>query len=775
MKSEKGYRSVVKWLLLLSAVVLVSCSQTKFVPQGEYLLNKVELEPDNTEIDKEEAKTFVRQKENHKILGFAKFYLLLYNLSSKKKSEGWLKKIGEAPQIYDEELADRSVRQLKQYMENKGFYQAQVNKEVVLNERKQKADLTFTIKGGKRYSIHEVRYHFSQPELKEIFMSDSLNRRFRPGKPFDIYDLETQQEEIVKLYRNKGYFYFSKNLVRFVADTTQYKHQVILDLHVGDVRGSKIDSAKVLRPFYLNRLNYSVIPGSASVDDFESGGVSFSDTLAWGKSRLFLPEQYRYPPGLFQRSTLINSGDLYKISEVENTFNTFNRLGQFRYVDIQFEETYPDQDSNLIDCNVRLVPMSKQSLSFDVDGTNSSGDFGVAGNIYYQHRNIFNGAEALQVKLTGALERTSYTSDDESEYYNTRELGAEAKLSIPKLLGPGKFIRSFRRNLPKTVINFGYNYQSRPEYTRTISNVKLGYDWKTSQLYSHSWNFLDLNLVHLFEFDEAFVDSIEDLYIKSSFIDHFIFSTNYTLTYNNQGKNLKDSYTYVKFNVESSGNTLWLLSKLTGQEKHTDSSSDSLVYYQFLGTQYSQYLKGDIEIRRGIRLDEYNRLVGRFFFGIGVPYGNSQTLPYEKQYFAGGANGIRAWQARSLGPGTYSASDDSYPTQLSDIKIEGNIEYRYKLIGKMEGALFVDAGNIWAINSYDTRDGAQFKFSKFYRQIAVGTGTGFRFDLNYFILRFDVGLKLCDPSADSGERWIIGNRSFTSDDLNFTFAIGYPF
>ena len=764
-----------KWLLLVVTALLVSCSQTRFVPQGEYLMNKVELEPDDPEINKEEAQNFVRQKGNHKILGFVKFYLLLYNLSSKNKTDDWLKKIGEAPQIYDDVLAERSVTQLKQYLENKGYYHAQVSKKVDFNERKRKANLKFEIKGGERYSIHSIRYHFSEPKLEEIFMSDSLNRRFRPGKPFDIYDLEKQQEDIVQLYRNRGYFYFSKNLVRFVADTTRYKHQALLDLYVGDVYGSKVDSAKVLRPFFVNRINYLVIPGNSSLDSYQSGADVFTDTLSWRSSQLFQPDQYRYPPGLFQRSTLMNSGDLYKITEVENTFNAFNRLGQFRYVDIQFQETYPERDSNLIDCNIRLVPMSKQSLSFDVDGTNSSGDFGVAGNIYYQHRNIFNGAEALQVKLTGALERTSYTSDDVSEYYNTRELGAEAKLSIPKLLGPGKYIRSFRRNLPKTVINFGYNYQSRPEYTRTISNVKLGYDWKTSQFYSHSWNFLDLNLVHLYEFDEAFVDSIEDLYIKSNFIDHVIFANNYTFTYNNQRANLKDSYTYVKFNVESSGNVLWLMSKLTGQQKHTDSSSDSLVYYQFLNTQYSQYLKGDIEVRRSVRLDEYNRLVGRLFFGIGVPYGNSRTLPYEKQYFAGGANGIRAWQARSLGPGTYSASDESYPTQLSDIKLEGNIEYRYKLIGKMEGALFVDVGNIWAVNDYDTREGAQFKFSKFYRQLAVGTGTGFRFDLNYFILRVDVGLKLCDPSADWGERWIVGNRSFTSDDLNFTFAIGYPF
>lgn len=763
-------------MILIAMIILTACSQTKFVPENQYLLNKVELELDDPAVNKEEAKTYIRQKENYKILGFVKFYLLLYNLSSKKKTDDWLKRIGEAPQVFDEVLMQRSNEQLEQYMHNKGYYMAKVSDEVEYNDKKRKATVKFDIESGERYKIRDVRYHFMSRDLRSVFMNDSINLQFKAGKPFDIYDLQKQQDRIVKLYKNNGYFYFTKNQVRYLADTLKYEKEVVLDLFVGETQDSQVDSTKVLTAFYLNKFNYHILPGNSPVDAYQFGGTNYTDTIRWDHSELFLTKHFRYPASLFNRTNLMQEGDLYKVNEVENTFNALNRLRQFRYVDIQFKETYPERDSNLLDCNIRLAPLNKQSVSVDLEGTNTDGDLGVAGNIYYQHRNVFQGAEVFQLGFKGAIQRMRREVDGQQEYFNTRELGVDANLSIPKLLGPGKFIRNFRRNLPKTIVNVGYNYQRRPEYTRTISTVRFAYDWKTSAYLSHIWSFLDMNLVHVFEYDPEFINSIKDLYIKSSFTDHFIFANNYSIIYNNQQINSKENYTYVRFNAESSGNTLWILSELTNQPKYINPQEDSTFqYYEFLNTQYAQYLKADIEIRRGIYIDRYNSIVGRFFVGAGLPYGNSRVLPYEKQYFAGGANSIRAWQVRSLGPGTYTAPEGVYPNQSSDIKIEGNIEYRFKLIGKLEGALFVDAGNIWAINKYDNREGALFMFNEFYKQFAVGTGTGLRLDLSYFILRVDYGMKLRDPSAEDGNMWIIGNRKLTGNDFNLTFAIGYPF
>ncbi|MDX8338708.1 BamA/TamA family outer membrane protein [Draconibacterium sp. IB214405] len=769
-----------KWIAVLSAMLLASCSQTRFVSEQEYLLQKVELEIDNQNVSKEEAKAVLRQKENYKILGFIKFYLLLYNMSSKKKTDDWLKRIGEAPQIYDKVLADRSVEQLEQYMDQRGYYQAKIDQEIVFNEKKQKAVLKFLVESGDQYKIKRVDYHFETPELQAIFFNDSTKFRMRPGTAFDIYELEKQQQRIVNLYQNNGYYYFSKNQVRYLADTTLYEKQVNLDLFIGEAQASQIDSFRLLKPYYINKFYYSVMPGNTPVTANRQNSFNFSDTISWGNSVLYNNRQVSYPPGLFNRTNQMKSGDLYKVNEVESTFNALNRLRQFRFVDIQFNETYPEQDSNLLDCNIRLAPLNKQSTSFDIEGTNTSGNLGVAGNIYYQHRNMFKGAEVFQLRLKGATERMHRTTTDGgTEAFNTREFGVEGNLMIPKLLGPGKYIRSFGKYLPKTVFTAGFNYQRRPEYTRNITNFKVGYDWKTSQDFQHIWNFLDVNVVRLYEFDSTFINSIQDLYIKSSFTDHLIFAMNYSIIFNNQRLTSSKNYTYARLNVESSGNLLYSLSEIFNRDKLVEQdtiTNETLEYYRFFNIRFAQYVKADIEFRRAIQIDRYNSVVGRAFAGVGLPYGNSRVLPYEKQYFAGGANGIRAWQVRSLGPGTYKPEEENaYPNQSSDIKLEANLEYRFRLLGSLEGALFLDAGNIWAINNNDNREGAQFKLNKFYKQFAVGTGTGFRFDLSYFILRTDVGMKLHDPAAAKGERWIIGNRGLTGDDFTFSFAIGYPF
>lgn len=768
-----------KWIIVLTAMLLASCSQTRFVAEQEYLLQKVELDIDKQELNKEELKSVLRQKENYKILGFIKFYLLLYNMSSKKKNDDWLKRIGEAPQLYDERLAERSSEQLKGYMGQRGYYQAKVSQDVQLNEKKQKAKLKFSVESGPQYKIRRINYHFKTPELQRIFYNDSTRYRMPPGAPFDIFEMEKQQKRIVNLYQNNGYYYFSNNQVRYLADTTLYEKQVILDLFIGETQASQIDSLKILKPYYINKFYYSVMPGNTPVTAGREDIYDFSDTLKWDNSTLYANHHITYPPELFIRTNQLESGSLYNIKEVENTFNALNRLRQFRFVDIQFDETYTQQDSNLLDCSIRLAPLNKQSTSFDIEGTNTSGNLGVAGNIYYQHRNLFRGAEVFQLRLKGATERLHRTVSGGTEAFNTREFGVESSLMVPKLLGPGKYIRSFGRYLPKTVFTAGYNYQRRPEYTRTITNFKFGYDWKTSQNYQHVWNFLDVNVVRLYEFDAGFINSIRDLYIKSSFTDHLIFAMNYSLIFNNQRLASNKRYTYARLNIESSGNLLYGLSELAGRDltfEQDSATNESSEYYKLFNIRFAQYLKADIELRRAIRIDRYNSVVGRVFAGVGIPYGNSRVLPFEKQYFAGGANGIRAWQVRSLGPGTYSPEDENaYPNQSSDIKLEANIEYRYRLLGSLEGALFLDAGNIWAINNNDNREGAVFKVNKFYRQFAVGTGTGFRFDLSYFILRADIGMKLRDPAAIKGERWIIGNRSLKGDDFTFSFAIGYPF
>jgi len=768
----------LKIIAFAGVLFLFSCSPVKFVPEEKYLVSNVQVEIDNQNINKETAKSLIKQKENYKILGFLKFHLLLYNLSSKKKTDDWLKRIGEPPQVYDEDLTTKSEDQLRQYANSKGYFRASVSSDIIIKEKKRKVIVNYKLTSGEQYLIKRINYQIKDSVLQSIYLSSSVKSEIKAGDAFDIDLMEKHQMDIVELFKNNGYFYFSKDDVKFVADSSVYEKQVLVDLLIRPAKNSQLDSAKVFQPFYLNNFYYSILPGNTPVTLSRDSVGIFSDTITWGNSTLYRNKQVRYPPALFDRTMRLTKGSLYNNADVESAFNGFNRLRQFRFVDIQFKEVDSQNDSNLLDCFVRLAPLNKQSTSFDIEGTNTSGNFGVAGNVTYMHRNLFRGAEVFQLSFLGGIERLEKQNEGGSEYFNTTEFGVESSLMIPKLLGPGRFLKDFERFLPKTVVGLGYNYQRRPEYTRTINTVKFGYDWKSTEDLRHVWNLLDYNQVNVFDYDPKFIEGIQDLYIKSSFTDHLIFAMNYSLIFNNQRMNTIKNYTYVKFNIEASGNLLWAISELTNRDKYQAVDSLGNVqaeYYQVFNTRFAQYIKTDIEYSRGFSIDKYNSIVSRAFFGIGVPYGNFDVLPFEKKYFSGGANGIRAWPVRSLGPGTYKASPDEYPNQTADIKLEANMEYRFKLIRFVEGALFLDAGNIWAVNEKDNREGAQFQFSKFYKQIALGTGTGLRFDMSYFILRLDLGVKLRDPSIPENRGWILGYRPYSNNDLNLSFAIGYPF
>ena len=635
--------------VLITVVFFSACSPVKFVPEGKYLLNKVDVEIDNPKITKDETKLHIRQKENYKILGFAKFHLWLYNLSPKNKSEGWLKKIGEPPEIFDPALITASENRLKQYLANRGFFRTNVESNVTLREKKQKANVKYNIKTGEQYKIREVNYHVGDSALKTLFFADSVNSFIKPGTSFDFNLLEEQRTRIVNLFKNEGYFYFSNDEVSYLADSSKHLQEIILDIYIG--MGPGTPQSRRFIPHYLDHIYISVLPGSVPVSSDQTGSGQYSDTLEWYKHTLFSNPEIKYRSGLFRSLLQMESGSLYRLNDARHTFESFNRLRQFRFIDIQFNQSAVYPDSNLLDCNIRLAPLSKQAFSFDLEGTNTSGNMGVGGNFNYKHRNMFRGAEVFQVNLKGAMERQQRILENESEHFNTREVGIETSLTIPKIVGPEILVSAFRDFLPKTILSLGYNYQRRPEYTRTISNIRYGYDWMTSENKKHLWNLMDFNMVRLYKFDPGFINLIRDLYIKSSFTDHLIMSTNYLFIYNTQQVGVLRNYNYLRFNIESAGNTLYLFSELLNRSmtQSVDTIGPGMSeFYTILNTRFAQYIKSDVEFRYGHIIDAYNSLVGRAFIGVGLPYGNFDVLPFEKKYFAGGANGIRAWQVRSL-------------------------------------------------------------------------------------------------------------------------------
>jgi len=762
-------------VLMISILMFGSCRTTRFVPENEYLLNNIVVKVDDKNLKKEDIKTHIKQKENLKILGFMKFHLWVYNHSSSKKTDDWLKKIGEAPVLYDEFQTQRSKDQLKIYLNNKGYYNAIIDDTLIYDNKVRKLDLIFDIKASQPYRIQNFTYLIKDPQLEDIILKDTVNRLLKPNDIFDLDDLNAERQRLTRFLNDRGYYKFNEQFIRFQADTNFYSLKVDLIANIDDALIDNLESEVVSHRKYKIR-EYHIFPTFKPVDLTGTQEGSNLDTLKKENYSIIYSGKLKYKPELFSEINRLPDSLYYSTLNAEKTYRALNRIRQFKLINIGFEETgFFDQDTiPLLDCRMQLSPMPRQNTSVDVEGTNSSGNLGVAANFNYQHRNIFRGAEVFDFQATIARERQQL----DGYVFNTQEYGFESSVTIPKFLGIHKMKQWFTFQIPETKFTTGFNYQSRPDYTRNITNLKFGYNWKTRNNHSHTLNLADLNYVILYDLNEDFINSIEDLYIKSSFTDHLILAGNYTWIYNTQNINKREDYKYYKVNFESSGNLLWLYSNIVNKDKtiaiDTITNTES-AYYEVLGIRFAQYLKGDFEYRYGHIVNGISSLVGRTFVGIGFPYGNFNVLPFEKKYFTGGANGIRAWQVRSLGPGTYNAPSGVYPNQSADIKLEANLEYRFKLFWLMEGALFLDAGNIWAINSLDNREGALFKFNEFYKQIAVGTGTGLRFDFTYFIFRLDLGLKLRDPSLPEGKRFIPGNYILNSEHLNLSFAIGYPF
>lgn len=735
-----NFRAII---LLIGVLFLSACNSTKYVPEGKYLLNKMTVKVDDDRIKKQELKTHIRQKENLRIIGTFKFHLWLYNLSSKKNENGWFKQIGEAPVIYDETQTFRTKAQLQRYMQNKGYYNVAINDTALYNPHKRKVNLLFDIKAGQPYIIRHYFYSFKDEGLKDIVLKDTVNQLLKTGDIFDVDILNAERQRVATHLKNCGYYQFAEDYITFSADTNFYNHKVDLTVSFDDAVLRNDENEIIPHQKYRIR-NFLINPTFKTID--LSGTIADQplDTLRMNDYIITWSGKLKYKPSLFSSVNRMRDSTYYSLQNAEKTYRAINRLKQFKVINIGFQETnsFSEDTIPLLDCKMQLSPLPSKNISVDIEGTNSSGNLGVAGNLNFQHRNVFRGAEILDFQLRGARERQQAFLNDNSFNFDTRELGFESSLTFPKFLSFITWKGMFRFQTPETKLTAGYNYQERRDYTRTITNLKFGYNWKTSAFHFHTLNVVDLNYVILPELKDDFINLIKNLYIKSSFTDHLISATNYSWLYNTQNINKREDYKYFKINLESAGNLLSQYANLINKNKtvFVDTvRNQQSSYYEIFNIRFAQYVKGDFEYRYGYIIDRLSSLMGRAYVGVGVPYGNFDVLPFEKKYFTGGANGIRAWQVRSLGPGTYKSPVDSLgnnrniPNQLSDIKLEANLEYRFKLLWIMEGAFFMDAGNIWAINNKDNREGAVFKVNEFYKQIAVGTGLGLRFDFTYFL------------------------------------------
>ncbi len=771
---QRVYKYIYHSLLLL-VFGLYGCRSTKYVANDELLLNRVQIKTSSSkDISKTELKSYLRQDANHRILGTFRFYLGIYNLSNinkENKINKGLRKMGEPPVIYDSMLVDKSVEQMTLYLNNQGYFLANVEG-TTKTKRKKKVKVIYSIDPGTRYTLKELYYQIEDTAVKPFVMADTMRAALRKNRGFTLDAHNRERSRIARRLQNQGFYNFSKEYIYFIADSTIGNYQIndtLVLVRPSEQVAGRDENGNHAR-YKINNVNFQI--GEDFKLDDDSDYFSQLDTINYEGNNIIFKGKPLFRSSVLTNSSLINSGDYYQLDLVDKTQSLLGGLRLFKFINIQFDELDNKKDSAgnyLLDCYINVVPTTFQSVGFALEGTNSSGNLGAAGNINYQHKNIFKGAELFSLNARISRQNQFVNRGSFSERFNTLEAGGETSVVFPSFIVPFKIEKFRQKYNPKTTIALSYNYQERPDYTRTIASSRLGYVWKSGSQSSHSLFPLDFNLVKIPYVDERFKAIIDNTFLKHTYENHLILNLNYSYLFNQQEARRRfRPFWYLRFTAESGGNTLDALSSLW-----TDKSEEG--YGTLLGVRYAQYVKSDIDLRYHKPLSRSTSITYRVYTGVGLPYGNLDVLPFEKRYFAGGANSVRAWPVRALGPGSFKDIDAYFYNQTADIKLEANVEYRFKLFWVLEGAFFVDAGNIWNISPSGSLDGGLFEWDKFYKQFAVGTGFGTRFDFNFFIFRIDTGLKLYDPALNEGERFIPFNRGFVRNDVAFNFAIGYPF
>lgn len=768
-------KGILYTILLYLALSLASCSATKFVPDGSYLLDEVKIHTDNKEIKPSDMRLYVRQNPNSKWFSTIKTQLYVYNWSGRDSTKWFnrfLRKIGDAPVIYNESDAIRSQEEIAKAVQNLGYMGASVKR--TTKTKKKKLKLFYEITSGKPYIVRTLKYDISDKKIAEYLRNDSTQSMLREGMLFDVNVLDAERQRITDYLLCNGYYKFNKDYITYTADTARNTHQVDLTLHLLPYKTYVGDTPKEHFQYKINKINfitdYDVLQSSAL------SSIEINDSLHYNGFPIYYKDKLYLRPKVLVDNLRFASGDLYDERNVQKTYTYFGRLSALKYTNIRFFETQ-NGDSTQLNCYVMLTKSKHKSISFELEGTNSAGDLGAAASVSFQHRNLFRGSETFMVKFRGAYEAISGLQPGYKNH-NYTEYGVETSINFPNFLFP--FLTSdFKRRI-KATTEFGlqYNYQLRPEFSRTIASASWSYKWMQKQKIQHRIDLLDISYLYLpwisSQFQEDYINKDKDNYIlKYNYENRLIVRMGYNYSYNSAGGVLvnntitTNSYS-IRAGFESAGNILYGISKMINMRKNKDGE------YAILGIPYAQYLKGDFDFAKNIIIDHRNSLAFHAGIGIAVPYGNAKVVPFEKRYFSGGANSVRGWSVRNLGPGSF-AGDGNFMNQSGDIKLDASIEYRTRLFWKFRGAAFIDAGNIWTIREYENQPGGVFEFDKFYKQIAVAYGLGLRLDLDFFVLRFDGGMKAINPKYKKAkERYPIIHPRF-SRDFAFHFAVGYPF
>jgi len=771
-------------IFVLFAVIMVACKPTRNLTEGQYLLVKNKFEIQNNRVEKGELSSYIKQKPNRKQL-WTYIRVRIYNLYNKGKStkfKSWVKRtLGAEPVLLDSALTEQSVKQLSMYLNTKGYFNSTVDKEIQTGKKKKKiARVTYRIAPAAPYFLRNIQYSINDATMYRFVLSDQSKTLIKSGDQYDEDKLSRERDRITLDLNNSGYYYFSPEFIRFKIDTALNNHQLDVTIEIADpvkIAGGITDSMQTLahRRFILNNI-YLHTDYDASRTDQISGDtlrVQVPNRRKGGapKTYFFISHgTLKIKPKTITQQLFIDSGDYYSFKDLDKSHRQLLDLKVYRYANLLMDDVSDSAGDGRLNVNIYLSRLPVQAIALESQITNKGGNLGTALGVVYENRNLFRGAEILNFKMNGAVEIDFSTTREERAlrnvpFFNTVEAGTELILKIPKFLLPvrqEKFSKNFR---PKTNISVGYNYQQRSLFTRYISRASFGYEWKESPSKTHILTPVDLNAVIIYP-DSLFQIQIEaypDKITQNTYKDHIISSIKYSYIYNTQQIGKAVDFMYFRGNLEVAGLLFWTYNGIRG--KHGS--------YELLGIPYSQFLRMDVDYRYYKYFRNEYSLATRAAIGYGIPLTVNNSLPFEKYFYLGGANSMRGWRLRTLGPGSFDEPDSLNTDNIGEISLELNAEYRFPMYKYFKGAIFIDAGNIWLRKETEIYPNGEFKFKRFYKEIAFDAGLGLRIDFGYFLVRIDWAVPLKNPRMPEGDRWIFQ----TNDKMKvmWNLGIGYPF
>lgn len=780
--------------------MLAACNVTRSLPEGEYLLSKVSFRDDKSTprderitVDRDDLESYVRQSPNKRILGID-FYVWVYEKANPNK-DNWInntmRKIGEEPVLLDSVLTDKSIQNLQTYLHTRGYCQSSVRCDVDTTRRKRRAELTYILHQGEPTRINELSYDFRDASLRSIILADTAATLLHIGDIFDITRLDSERERIATDLNNRGYLDFTVNNISYEVDTIGHQTKADVKMIIKptlvdyDGRGAQVWSDNAV--YRIRNVNVfpTYDPMLRSTGGFKAN-AKIDTTYYYGLNIIRdLNTTPQLRDAVLRRTIPIYPNYIYAVDQINHTNKELMSLGFFRNAKIDFtavphDDTYVSyvgndgDDSEIhntreeyIDCNIYCTPALKQSAKVEVEASSTSTFYGFSATLGYSNKNVFRGAEAFDIAARFGFE-FMYARDVKKR--SAQELGITAGLSFPRFLAPFHTSPGMKISQPRTRLELAFDYQNRPYYRRNIFTTRWAYSWQQGDRSSIVLRPVDINWIDVKEVDEQFLADIDNQYLRTSFESQLTAGLSASFIYNTQRSDFDQNVTIVRANLESAGNLI------QGLEHLFSKPAAGKDYYEILGVRYSQYVRAELSASHKIDLGHKMALAGRLFGGVGVTYGNSmgRSIPFDRMFYCGGANSMRGWVPRTLGPGNKPMVEDtSYPSQVGDVRLEANLEFRFPIWWIFHGALFLDAGNVWYLR--DTEDSSPeevFRFNNFYRQLGFNTGAGLRIDATFVILRFDLGIQLHNPGRPEGERWI---HNFKWSNMALNFGVGYPF